>query len=196
MKITLESESLMTLKDHNITHFIGGLAFFVLGAGFAYVSRAEIIGLGFGLLFAVIGLWILATTKLVNLSLDKGMGRAKFSLRSLLKNESRDVSIGEITSLVLEKQILRSRKGNPKRQFTLAFLLESGDRLEFELGTMSGGIDVLVSPDDKMRAEAQKVSDFIGVPLSLEGPPSLHETLSTLKEGIVEGMDTARNEKS
>lgn len=190
MKITLESPSLMTLKDYNISHFLGGLLFFVIGLGITLLAGASgnLLPLAIGVIFGLIGLWLLISTKLVNISLDKGMNRAKFSLRSILKNEFKEIPLHEIKGLVLEKEIRRSSKGKKRRQFSLRFVLGSGTELPFEFGSVAGTMDVLTSPEENIRKQAQQVSEFLGVSLKEVGPPSTSKTISAVKDAIAAGM--------
>jgi hypothetical protein len=193
MKITLERPSLMALKDYNISHFIGGILLIVVGVFIAFfLASGGLVVLAIGGVSALIGLWLLVSTKLVSISLDKGMNRAKFSLRSILKNESREVALEDIKSLTLEKEIRRSSKGKKRRQFSLIFVLGNGEELPFEFGSLAGTMDVLTSPEEKIRKQAQRVSEFLGVPLKQVGPPSTAETISAVKDAITAGMEKTK----
>lgn len=195
MKVTMESSSLMSLKDHNISHFIMGLMFLLIGPAIAFLfGTADLVVLGFGALFSLVGLWILISTKLVSISLDKGMGRASFSLRSLLKNEHKEIAISDIKGLTLQKDIVGSSKGKSSRQFSLTFVLGGGTELPFEFGSVAGTMDVLTSPEEGIRKKAQQVSEFLGVPLKLIGPPSASEAISAIKDAITAGMKRAKND--
>jgi hypothetical protein len=174
MKTTLESSSLMTLKDYNISHFLGGVLFFVVGFFIAFFFDADgnLVVPAIGVIFALVGIWLLVSTKLVSISLDKAMNKAKFSLRSILKNESKEITLQQIKSLILEKEIRRSSKGKSRRQFSLRFVLDSGEEMPFEFGSVAGTMDVLTSPEEKIRKQAQQVAEFLGVNLKEIGPPS------------------------
>jgi len=186
MKITTEGASLMTLKDYNISHFFGGLIFLVAGLVImlSFLPSGEIVPIAFCGIFVLIGLGILATTKLVSITLNKGLSKAKFSLWSVLKREAKEVSLQSIKGITLEKEYRRSRKAT-RRQFIIYFVLEGGDRLPFEFGSLSGTMDVLTNPEDKIRNQAKEVATFLGVPFDEIAPPSAAETLSAVKDTIM-----------
>jgi hypothetical protein len=194
MKLNQESSSLLTLKDYNISQFVFGILFVIIGIAIAvFLANGEyLMAIAFGVVFALSGLWMLISTKLVSISLDKGLGRAKFSLRSILKNKSRELSIQQIKSLTLMKEIDNSSKGNMRRQFTLRFVLDNGEEIPFEFGSLTGGMDVLTSPEANIRKQAQQVAEFLGVPLKRVGPPSTSEVLSTIKDVLTTQLDKSK----
>jgi hypothetical protein len=193
MKLAMESGSLMSLKDYNASHFMGGLIFLLIGPFIAFFfGTAELLVLGIGAIFSFVGLWLVISTKLVSISLDKGMNRARFSLRSILKNEKKEVPLSDIKGLTLQKEIVRSSNGKSRRQFSLAFVLADGEELPFEFGSVSGTMDVLTSPEEGIRKQAQQVAGFLGVPLKRIGPPSTSESLSMIKDAMTKGMEGAK----
>ncbi|MFH1685628.1 MAG: hypothetical protein ABH983_04960 [Candidatus Micrarchaeota archaeon] len=190
MKITTEGSSLMTLKDYNTSHFFGGFIFLAVGivALLAFLPSGEILPIAFTGIFVLAGLGILASTKLVNITLNKGTSKARFSLWSILKQEAREVSLQTITGITLEKEHLSSRRST-RRQFIINFVLEGGEALPFEFGSLSGGMDILTNPEEGIRNKAKEVAAFLNVPLKEIGPPSAAETLSAVKDVIMSKME-------
>lgn len=198
MKITQEGPGRMVLKDYNVSHFILGLVFAAAGIGIILFlgSPANIMIYVFGGIFALSGLWVLATTKIVNITLERA-GRCTFSMRKLTGGESSECSAGDIKELRLEKTYRTSRKGGTKYQYALDFVLKTGQELRFEFGTVSAGImDVMRSPHEQKREAAKQIADFLGVPFTEAGPPSTAETLGMMKSTIQEQMEKARKEKT
>ncbi len=196
MKITTEGSSLMALKDYNASHFFGGLIFLVVGivALLAFLPSGEILPIAFTGIFVLAGLGILASTKLVNITLNKGTSKARFSLWSIIKQEAREVSLQTITGITLEKEHISSRRST-RRQFIINFVLEGGEALPFEFGSLSGGMDILTNPEEGIRNKAKEVAKFLNVPLKEIGPPSAAETLSAVKDVIMSKMEKHRQDQ-
>ncbi|MBU0527591.1 hypothetical protein KKE92_03865 [Candidatus Micrarchaeota archaeon] len=190
MKITTEGSSLMALKDYNTSHFFGGFIFLAVGivALLAFLPSGEILPIAFTGIFVLAGLGILASTKLVNITLNKGTSKARFSLWSIIKQEAREVSLQTITGITLEKEHISSRRST-RRQFIINFVLEGGEALPFEFGSLSGGMDILTNPEEGIRNKAKEVAAFLNVPLKEIGPPSAAETLSAVKDVIMSKME-------
>lgn len=199
MKISVES-SRMVLKDHNYTGFLGGAVFFVIGLGLVYMALTGAAQQQNGWLlpvvgavFAIVGAYLVVTTKIVMIVIDKGMGKASVSLQGLMKRDSREIPLDSIKALTLTKSVrtTHSSKGGSSTsyQYDLSFETDGG-AVPFDFGSVSAGItDMIVSPDEKKRKEAQQVADFIGVQLRFVGPPSIGEAFTAIKEGIAEGME-------
>ncbi len=191
MKITQESPSRMVLKDNNITGFIGGLVFMAVGIGLSLLSYSEsLIAAGVGVIFALAGLYIVLSTRIVTAVLDKGTGKGTFSFWGVVKRESRDIELARMKELVLAKNARSSSKGGTTYEYIITFALTSGEEIPLELGSVGAGIaDVVMSPDEKKKAEANLIAGFLGVPMRFVGAPSVMEALSAIKEGIAEGME-------
>jgi hypothetical protein len=197
MKITQEGPGRMVLKDYNTSHFVMGLVFAVVGIGLiAFIGSPEqMVTYVIGGVFALAGLWILATTKIINITLDK-TGPCRFSMKKLTGGESSECSAGDIKELKLEKTYKTSGKGGTRYQYAIDFVLKGGRELRFEFGTVSAGImDVMRSPHEKKREQAKQIADFLGVPLKETGLPSTAETLGMMKGTIQEQMEKARKER-
>ena len=208
MKISFDSTSRMVLKDHNITSFFGGLAFTIVGLVIVtysfssgwYTSSSKspdpmgtLFGILFGAIFTIVGLYLLVTTKIITATLDKTADKGAFSFQGLLKRESKEIELSDIKELVLQKFITTSSpsKGGSRTYFNyiLMFALKSGDEIPLEFGKVTSGLmDVLASPDENKKKEAQQVADFVGVSMRFVGPPSITDAFSAIKEGIAEGM--------
>ncbi|MFH2022925.1 MAG: hypothetical protein ABIJ10_01290 [Candidatus Micrarchaeota archaeon] len=117
MKITLENPDRMVLKDHNITEFLGGIVFLVVGIVIAYFGMKNILLIGFGLLFAVIGAYLFVKTVIVKIVLDKTQNKCNVSIKGIMKHESKEVQLSDLNQVILNTELgsTHSRKGGTKR---------------------------------------------------------------------------------
>jgi hypothetical protein len=190
MKITLENNSRMVLKDHNYTSFVVGIVFFLAGLGVSAIfSNGNLLIVGFGLIFALVGLYAFVSAKIVTITLDKAAAKANFSFQSVINRQNRDVEIGKIKEIILQKTISNSGKST-SYVFILKFGLEGGEEIPVEFATLSASIvDVVTSPDEKVKKDAKQITDFLGVNFRYEGPPSVADLMSAVKDGIAKGME-------
>jgi hypothetical protein len=189
MKITLDGASVMKLRDNNFTGFMMGAVFFLAGVGVAVLMSSEIFLIAFGALFAIVGLYLILTTKIVNVVLDKGSGKFSYSLSGIAGGGKRELELKRITGLTLQKTTTTSHssKGGSSTHYNyfLNFMTDANEEMSVELGSVQAGItDVLVSPDERMRKEAKRVADFIGVQLKEAWPPSMGEMMGMIKSSI------------
>jgi hypothetical protein len=75
---------------------------------------------------------------------------------------------------------------------SLLFILENGEEMDFEFGSVAGTMDILTSPEERIRKQAKEVSDFLEVPLKKIGPPSTSETISAVKDAITSTIEKAK----
>ncbi len=193
MKIVQEGPGRMVLKDYNISQFIVGLLSIAVGVGIILFlgSPANMQVYVFGAIFALVGLFVLFTTKIINITLEKA-GRCRFSTRGLISGESSECNADEIKELRLEKISVASSKGRTEYRYTITFVLKNGRELCFEFGTVpaTSVMDVISSPHEKKRAEAKQIADFLGIPLVVIGPPSTGEILGMVKQTIDKQMES------
>ncbi len=193
MKITQESTSRMVLKDNNISVFIAGLAFFAIGVAISVLLYSEsLIAAGVGVIFALAGLYIVLTTRVVTAVLDKAAGKGTFSFQGIARRESREMELSKMKELVLTKTVRTSSKGGTSYEYIITFSFTGGEEIPLELGSTGGGItDVVMSPDERKQKDAKLIADFLGVPMRFVAPPSVMEALNAMKEGIAQGMERA-----
>lgn len=200
MKITQEEPGRMVLKDYNISQFIGGFVFAAIGIGLIlfFGSPTKIETYLFGAIFALTGIYMVLTTKIINISLEK-IGKCRFSIWKLIGGESTECSANEIKELRLEKMYNISSHGKVTYVYTLNFVLENGRELRFEFGTVSPSImDVLNSPHAKIRAEAKQIADFLGASFTEVSQPSaagitqeiIHEQMKRIQEQLERAKKT------
>ena len=136
MKMSVES-SRMVLKDNNITGFIAGLVFLAIGVAIAVFLYSEsLIAAGVGVLFALAGLYIVLTTRIVTAVLDKAAGKASFSFQGVLKREKREVELRRMKEVVLSKTARSSSKGGTTYEYIITFALDGGEEIPLEFGSV------------------------------------------------------------
>src|SRR5208283_5608487 len=214
MKLTLEGQSRMVLKDHNYSGYAGGAVSLIIGVGVAVLFMSNLIAVGVGVLFALIGIALIATTKMVTITLDKAAGKGAIELKGIIGSGSRDMDLSKIKKLTLSKIMTSSGTGSRysnqptgaiqfgatqygNRQYSIHyeyivnFVMDTGESLPFKLANVSAGItDVIMSPDEKEMKFVKQIADFLGVPMECVAPPSLGQTLSAITQGISGGMQT------
>ncbi len=203
MKITLENPSRMVLIDHNYMMYIFGAAFFLIGAyfGYSYMSTS-LMTAGAGGLFALIGIAIVATSKMLTITLDKATGKGTIALKGIIGGGSRDIELSKVKKLTLRKQTRttytssRSSSGvsfgsgmssgmRIEFDYTIGFVMDTGEELPFKLANISSGVNnVLISPDEKEMNFAKQIADFLGVQLEFVAPPSMGQPISSITQGI------------
>ena len=182
------------MKDNNYTSFFGGIVLIIIGVGAAYLFiKQSLIAAAICGIFVVVGIYMLATTKIVTIILDKATNRGTISLRGLMGSGTREMGLSKIKKVGLKKivKVTHSSKGGSKTsyEYIVSFVMDTGEELPFELATVSASItDVLTSPDEKQKNAAKQIADFLGVQMEFTGPPSIKETLTAIKEGISEGI--------
>ena len=182
MKITLENQGLMTLKDNNFSFFMVGIGLVALGLYAFLFYNYNIITLCAGALFFLSGIWLLISTKIIGVRLDKSMRRCTVSMSSLIKKDFKEFGFGDIKSLTLNcfVKMTTGRNAEPYYQYSLDFLLNSGQEIPLEFGTINpGAMVVFHSSHEEKKQEAQKISTFIGINLSEVKPPPIDFKFTT-----------------
>lgn len=199
MKITLETPSRMILKDNNFSGFIFGLLFSIVGFVVAFLTATTYpsnaaLGIIFGAMFTIVGIYIILTNKATMVILDKATGKGSITLKGIIGSQSRDILLKDVKRLILRKNYNRnsSRSGvtTGDYEFSLGFVLDTNEELQFKIGNTSSSIgDAITSPDDKQKRYCQQVADFLGVKMEYYAPPPITDILKAVKEGIAEGME-------
>jgi hypothetical protein len=207
MKITLENPSRMVLLDHNYTAYIAGAGLFIIGGyfGVSYLST-NMMTAGAGGLFALIGIAIVATSKMLTITLDKQSGKGAIALKGIIGGGSRDIELSKVRKLTLRKQTRTTYTSSRQSSgvsfgsgmssgmriefdYTIGFVMDTNEELPFKLANISSGVNnVLISPDEREMNFAKQISDFLGVPLDFVAPSSMGQTISTITQGMQKTM--------
>ena len=195
MKLTLENPSRMVLKDHSYTNYAWGGGFFVLGAGLGILTLGvgNLVITGVAALFAVVGLGVVVSTKMLTVTLDKGTGKGTISLRGIIGGGSRDIELSNVRKLLLRKTTSSSKNGTI-HTYNIGLVMDTNEELPFKLASKSAGLmDVINSPDEKEKKDAQQIADFLGVPMEFVSPPipniNLGQAFSALQGAFSGGMN-------
>lgn len=185
MKIIKEGQGLMVLKDNNYSHYLGGLVFFAVGLLVVFAANGNLMAVGIGALFAIIGVYIFISNKAIEARIDKISSKFSVSMSSLLKGrEYKEFSLGQVKELVLRCFIDRGSKGSSYYQFALDFKIDTGEVISLEFGRVGAGLmDAFSNPREKKRMEAKQVAVFLGLPLKEESPLSLGDMMNLMKQG-------------
>ena len=183
MKITLENPSRMVLDDNNYTIYLWGVVCFMLGAWLVFLaifgSLPLVVGL-IGAILALLGIWMVLSNQTAMITLDKSTGRGSIALRGLMKSESRDMDLGDIKKLILERPVMAERHTG-SHPF-VEFVMDRGEAVSFKLTNVYAATAKPVPGPDKEEQFVQRIADFLGVPMEATGPRSTPETASDQKE--------------
>jgi hypothetical protein len=182
MKIELDNNSKMILRDNNTGRFLSGLGLVSAGLGTACLFGNDLLPSLLALALVVVGGYILHTTKRVHIELDMASARIKIRLRGFAQTEDREIAFCDVEKVVLSKLIKTSfappsiRGSGAARtyyQFRLVLMAGRNKELSFDFGRLNARLSNLIaSPDNRKQDEAQQIADFIGAPLEVIVPSS------------------------
>jgi hypothetical protein len=70
-------------------------------------------------------------------------------------------------------------------RFILVFVTNQNEEIPFDFGKIKIGLmNMLTSPEEKIRRKAQEVADFLSVPMDVAAPPSASQVLGAIRDGI------------
>lgn len=165
----------MVLKDGKSYALILGIILIVLGIliGFITFSRSITIAV-VGAALAIAGIAIIFLNEMITITLDKASGKMLISHQRVLNSRSEQTAISDIKQVVVRKDFEQNyssgRRGGYDRThdyttyYRLVFALGTGKELVFRLGSVKTTVSEDVT-DVETKALAQKVADFLGVPL-------------------------------
>jgi len=171
MRILKEEQNLMVLQERNLSAFVAGTIFFIVG----FVSIFQDLVL-LGILVALFGAFIIATTKTVTISLNKSANKLSFFRKGLISQSHQEYDLNQI------KEIEMSRTKNyhvsgirsvGRYLYHLAFVLKSGEVVFFN----SSNTSPFITPQRRI---GSRVANFLGVPFKEKGRPTHGRALSTV----------------
>lgn len=176
MKITLETPMKMVITDKNYTSFLMGIVFILAGGWYAVsFGLQNVVPFVISIGFALVGVYMVATTKLVTIILDKLSDKGTINFHSILKQETKEFAISKIKKLnfrsVLEINHTMhhgSERTNRYYHYLLEFELDAGEVLSIDFGKASANAIHLFtsSPQEKKIQEATEIAEFLGLPLN------------------------------
>ena len=197
MTINTENPSKMVLQDKKLTAYLtagGAVVFGLLIA--CLLVRHGIIPILVGLAFMGAGVFMLFKLRRVTIELDKTAGTIHILLQGLKSKEERKLGMAQVTKLLLRKLIqtqttrtTNSRGGGSSstttyHQFILVLVTDQNEEIPFDFGKVKIGLmNMLTSPEEKIRRNAQEVANFLNVPLDA-AVPSTSDVLGAIRDGI------------
>jgi hypothetical protein len=188
----------MVLQDKKYTTFLSAGACVVGGLLIACLLRRHgFFPIAFGLAFMGVGAFLLFKTRSVTIELDRAAGNIHILFQGIKSKEERDLAMSQIQKLFLRKLTRTSTtrttdaRGNSSTssktyyQYILVFVTDKNEELQFDFGKVNAGLlNLFLSPDEKKRQDAEKIANFLGVPLEM-GIPSAKEVLGAIREGFM-----------
>jgi hypothetical protein len=188
----------MVLQDKKYTSYLSAVALVIGGLLIACLfSKHSFVALIVGLAFMGVGAFLLFRTRSVTIELDRSAGNIHILFQGIKSKEERDMSMAQIQKIFLRKLTRTSTtrttdsRGHSSSssktyyQYILVFVTDKNEELQFDFGKVSAGLmNLFRSPDETKRQDAEKIANFIGVPLEM-GIPSAKEALGAIREGFM-----------
>jgi hypothetical protein len=188
----------MVLQDKKQTTYLSAGAVMALGLFIAcLLARHGVVPILVGLAFMGAGAFILFRIRRVTIELDKAAGTVHILLEGLKSKEERNLGMAQVQKLLLRKVIqtqttrTRSSTGGSSsstttyHQFILVFVTDQNEEIPFDFGKVKIGLmNMLTTPEEKIRRNAQAVAEFLNVPLTAAGPASVSQVLGAIRDGF------------
>jgi hypothetical protein len=190
----------MVLQDKKYTTFLSACGVMVMGLVITCLfARHGVVPIFVGLAFIGAGAFIIFRTRKVTIELDKAAGTIHILLQGIKSKEERNLGMAQIQKLLLRKVIethtMRSTGGSARgfsstsstttyHRFILAFVTTQNEEIPFSFGKVKVGLmNMLTSPEEKIRRKAQEVANFLNVPLDA-ATPSASDVVGALRDGM------------
>ena len=188
----------MVLKNNKLTAFLSAGGVVVVGLIIICVlARHGVFPILFGLIFMGVGVFMLIRFRRVTIELDRSSGTIHILYQGLKSKEERDLQMAQIQKVLLRKLIqthtMRSSSGRgfastssttTYHQFILSFVTDQNEEIPFDFGKVRIGLmNMLTSPEEKKRRDAQEIATFLNVPLDA-ATPSASDVVGAIRDGI------------
>lgn len=178
MKISGETVGELLLKNENLPRFLQGFAYISIGvlfSGIVYNSAGLSPAFAFSAVLSagiiLIGAHTINRSKIIKIRLSREKD-CLFSILSMFSKQERAIPASSIKGIRLD-QIIYTKRGRGYSWngaiYSLGFILDSGEELAFEFGDFSTkffDLTVMEGINEKIREEAMRVAEFLGVPYS------------------------------
>ncbi len=195
LKMKEETPSRMVLKESSFLGVVVGLLFFAVGLVLYFTPGAftEAPPSWAGLIIAPIGIIVALLVDIEKKAiLDKGTGRMVLSTRNLISVKPKEHDIADIVEIELgESYETRGTGDDRSTRLVHKIFAIMKDKNRILITQSSGTTGLLVDVLRKGSPEkdlAQKIADFIGVPMKERRPPSVDEMMSMMQKKMDEGM--------
>jgi len=188
----------MVLQDKKYSAYLSACVSVVMGLLIAcLLARHGAIPIIVGLAFIGAGAFMLFRIRKVTIELDRAAGTMHILLQGLKSKEERNLGMAQIQKVLLRKLIqthtMRSSSGRgfastssttTYHRFILGFVTDQNKEIPFEFGKVKVGLmNMLTSPEEKIRRKAQEVASFLNVPLDA-ATPSATDVIGALRNTV------------
>jgi hypothetical protein len=196
MTINTENPSKMVLQDKKYVAFLtaGGTVVAGLLIG-CLLARHGVVPIIVGLACMGAGVFMIFKIRGVTIELDRSAGTIHILYQGLKSREERDLQMAQMQKVLLRKLIQTHRMTTTNRsgsssssttyhQFILVFVTDQNEQIPFDFGKIKVGLmNMLTTPEEKIRRGAQQIADFLNVPLDA-ATPSATDVLGAIRDGI------------
>jgi hypothetical protein len=198
MTIITENPSKMVLRDKKHTAFLSACGVMAMGLLITILlARHGVVPIIVGIAFMGAGAFILFRIRRVTIELDRAAGTVHILLEGLKSKEERNLAMAQIQKVLLRKLIethtMRSSSGRgfastssttTYHRFILGFVTDRNEEIPFDFGKVKVGLmNMLTSPEEKIRQKAQEVANFLNVPLDA-ATPSAGDVIGAIRNTI------------
>ncbi len=195
MTITKETQWLMIIKDRNIMALSIGVIIVLVGLMSIFSPQVfkEKPSLSMGIIFSLLGSFVIFKTKVTTVILDKNTNKLTFTHKSLLSRKAKEYSLNQIKAVELQQ--IYERKGY---SYGLVFILENNEVVSL---TSMGGrmIRSNIGIGRKTIKESligTRIASFLNVPFNERRAPTLTEIISATKKTIQEEIEKRKKDES
>lgn len=194
MKIVKETPNLMILKDRNIVTFFIGTFFCLIGLLLIIFPDfiKEKPPLLLSIFFILMGLFSIFKAKITTVSLNKGINKLSLERKTIMSRKKEEYKLDEIKEVELQQQVYSHRSGGHdygmRRQgysYNLVLVLNNGQAISLP---SSGRVVIMGKQIGGEQQIGKRISEFLNIPFKERRPPTLSESLSTIKEVVREEM--------
>jgi len=199
MKIIQETPDTIIIKDKNILSFIIGIIFVVIGLGI--VVKPEFFSEGvqswIGIIGIVLGVFAIAVTKVITVTMDKTTGKCVWAQKSLMGKTDKEYPLDKIKEVELTTSYSythrRSGKNSGGYTYHVNLVMKDGSILELNPGVSQvRTLGWQMVPENKL---GTRIAQFLNVPFQERRSPTVTEALSTVSSAIQDAIAKSKNDK-
>lgn len=203
MKIVQETQAILVLKQKNYVGIFIGILLFAIGVCLLISQGVKDIKmLVISIIFILISLLVVVSTKFITLIIDKTSKRITITSKGLMRHSSQNIAIDQVKEVAIEESVTLVRTNNSSTtnsgtfnlsssnpgmrkqvNYVLIFYLKDGQGIPVQIDSPAsfsvGGLpigDYLVR--NKIIELGNKIANFIAVPFKDNRPPTVNEVIT------------------
>jgi hypothetical protein len=203
MKITIETQSLMVIKE-------GRIFVYVLSAVFTAAGLVVIFFPSFftnnpplwsGIVAVLAGILVVFLNKSINVKLDKSVDKFSMLKKSLIGKHSEEYSLSQIKEVEIRQMYYQgartrnSREGESGYYYELSIIMNNNQRILLNPGARNIQRGISFSRP-KEQVIGEKIANFLGVPFQERRPPTVGEVFSEIRNVAQQQIEKTSGDKN